>query len=113
MPEQLATWNPSRDVWEAPTADLFSEQQDVFSETFPASGSMRSGSLYPRPQSEHPTGGSACSSSPGGEMPMLRTPCAQEAGGGPMSPAQAQREGRTLRLTGQIIDLIHPGVLPQ
>ena len=113
MPEQLATWNSSRDVWEAPTADLFSEQQDVFSETFPASGSMRNGSLYPRPKSEHPTSGSAFSSSLGGEMPVLRTPCAQEAGGGPLSPSAAKRNGQTLRLTGQIIDLIHPGVLPQ
>lgn len=113
MPERIAQWSPSRDCWEGDGVDLFSEQLDVFSETFPVSGSMRSGSLYPPPQSEHRTSGSAFSSSLGGEMPMLRTPCAQEAGGGPLSPAQAQREGRTLRLTGQIIDLIHPGVLPQ
>ena len=103
MPEQLATWNSSRDVWEAPTADLFSERQDVFSETFPVSGSMRSGSLYPRPKSEHRTSGSACSYSPG---QLLRTPCAAEAAGGPRDP---NRPGATMRLSDQIREEIEAG----
>jgi hypothetical protein len=47
------------------------------------------------------------------EPPLLRTPCAQEAGGGPLSPAMATARNQTLRLTGQIIDLVNPGQLQQ
>jgi DNA (cytosine-5)-methyltransferase 1 len=53
----------------------------------------------------HPTTGS--------EFSLLRTPVADEAGGGPQSPAMAKHRGQTLRLTGQIIDLVEPGRLPQ
>jgi hypothetical protein len=38
---------------------------------------------------------------------------ADEAGGGPQSPAMAKHRGQTLRPTGQIIDLVEPGRLPQ
>lgn len=46
------------------------------------------------------------------EFSLLRTPVADENGGGPVSPAMAKAKGQTLRLTGQIIDLVQPGRLP-
>lgn len=48
-----------------------------------------------------------------GEIDLLRTPVADKNGGGPVSPAMAKAKGQTLRLTGQIIDLVEPGRLPQ
>lgn len=104
-----ATWNPERDLWETDSRDLFSEHSDVFLETFPVSGMTRSGRLFLRPQLEPPIGEIECSSSRG----LLRTPCAAEAEGGALSPAAAKRNGQTLRLTGQVLDLVHPGLLPE
>ena len=46
------------------------------------------------------------------ESSLLRTPVAGETGGGAVSPAMAKAKGQTLRLTGQIIDLVEPGRLP-
>lgn len=37
---------------------------------------------------------------------------ADEAGGGALSPATAKAYGQTLRLSGQIVDLVAPGTLP-
>ena len=45
-------------------------------------------------------------------LDLLRTPVADETGGGAVSPAMAKAKGQTLRLTGQIIDLVEPGRLP-
>lgn len=42
----------------------------------------------------------------------MRTPTAQEAGGGLISPSYAKFNNKTLRLGGQIIDLVEPGRLP-
>lgn len=42
-------------------------------------------------------------------MELFRTICADEAGGGPLSPAMAKRRGQTLRLTGQVIEATNPG----
>lgn len=53
-----------------------------------------------------PTTASACSSSPPAEM--FRTPAAAEAEGGALSPERARVENRTLRLTGQILDMVAP-----
>lgn len=39
-------------------------------------------------------------------MRMLRTPTAAEVDGGPVSPAVAKAKGQTLRLTGQLLDLL-------
>jgi len=48
-----------------------------------------------------------------GNLDLSRTPVADENGGGPVSPAMAKAKGQTLRLTGQIIDLVEPGRLAQ
>jgi hypothetical protein len=46
-------------------------------------------------------------------LDLLRTPVADETGGGMTSPAMAKAKGQTLRLSGQIVDMVEPGRLPQ
>lgn len=105
MPNQIATWNPERDCWETGVEDIFGHS-DVFSETWPTSGMTRNGVAYALPTWEPPTTASASSSSPPAEM--FRTPAAAEAEGGALSPERARVENRTLRLTGQILDMVAP-----
>ena len=102
---QLAIWNPERDCWETGVVDIFGHS-DVFSETWPTSGMTRNGVAYALPTWAPPTTASASSSSPPDEM--LRTPAAAEAEGGALSPERARVENRTLRLTGQILDMVAP-----
>ena len=99
----LATWNPATDRWETAEQTIFGHSV-VFSETWPTSGMTRRGVAFELPTWEPPTVGS-------GSLSLLRTPCAAEAEGGPLSPSTAAERGQTLRLTGQILDLIHPGIL--
>lgn len=47
------------------------------------------------------------------ESLLLRTPVAGETEGGMVSPAMAKSKGQTLRLSGQIVDMVEPGRLPQ
>ena len=99
-PHRLATWNPSRDVWETQTASLFSEHSDAFSETWPASGSMRNGAAFEHPMSAPATGANVSSS-------LLGTPTASLThGDGP--PLSASHEHRLARgyLDAQILDLM-------
>jgi len=63
------TWNPVRQLWETEQADLFSGQQEPFSETWPTSGMTRSGRLLPLPMSGHRIGGNEYSS-----LELLHTP---------------------------------------
>lgn len=81
---------------------------DAFSETFPPSGTMRSGELFRRPASVRHTNGTGSSSSPGDETPLLRTVMADELGGGMMHPEKAVEEGRSLRLASQVVHLVAP-----
>lgn len=107
QPKPIANWNTARDVWETPqTEGLFCEHLDVYSETFPTSGMTANGVAYALPTWEPHTDGSGSSS-------LLRTVMADEAGGGPLSPAMAKHRGQTLRLSGQVIDLMNPGQLAQ
>lgn len=55
MREPLAYWNSERDAWGRRTVDLFSEHSDVYSETWPQSGMMRSGVSYRLPPLVLPT----------------------------------------------------------
>lgn len=75
MPEPIATWNPTRDVWETDRLSLFSERPDVFSETWPTSGMTRRGELLPLPTSVPAIDADACSSSP-----LLPTPITKYSG---------------------------------
>ena len=70
VPQPIATWNPTRGVWEVPgTENLLSERLDVFSETWPTSGMTRGGSAYALPTSVPRMDGSGCSL-----LPLLATP---------------------------------------
>ncbi|SKT67454.1 Uncharacterised protein [Mycobacteroides abscessus subsp. abscessus] len=51
----IAQWNPVRMIWETDQADLFCEQREPYSETWPTSGTTRNGQLLPLPTSEHRT----------------------------------------------------------
>jgi hypothetical protein len=82
--ELIATWNPSRDVWETEQGDLFSEHSVVFSGIWPRSGMTRAGVAYELAMWVPPIVGSASSSSPG-----LPTPAAHDAQS--TSPSQAER----------------------
>jgi len=86
-------------------ASLLCEHLEPFLETWPTSGMTLDGKVYALPTREHHITGS--------EFSLLRTPVADETGGGAQSPAMAKHRGQTLRLTGQIIDLVEPGRLPQ
>jgi hypothetical protein len=66
---------------------------------------MRDGRVYGLPMLAHPTTDS--------ESLLLRTPVAGETEGGMVSPAMAKSKGQTLRLSGQIVDMVEPGRLPQ
>ena len=78
MAAPIASWNSQRDVWETAQGDLISGHCDVFSETFPTSGSMRSGMAYASPTLGDATDGGGCSSSPSGET-LPPTPTTQDA----------------------------------
>jgi hypothetical protein len=101
----LGIWNPGRGIWERGTADFFSGLSEPYSETWPISGMTRDGVAFELPMPELLTDGSGSSSSP-----LLRTPIAQEDGGGPLHPDVARANRQSLRLTGQI--LAHTGHLP-
>lgn len=101
MSASLATWNPARSVWET-TQGMFCGHLELYSETWPSSGSMRNGQVFERPTSAPPTADSASSSSPG----LLRTPAAAEAEGG---PRDRNRPGATMRLSDQIREEMDDG----
>lgn len=92
--QPLARWNPARDVWEQETLQdsLFSEPSDVYSETWPRSGSMRSGVAYAQPTSGPVTGAIESSSSPG-EAQLLPTPTAYLGSCGGAQPPEKRRAG--------------------
>lgn len=86
--EPIATWNPARGAWETAETNLFCGHAALYSPTWPTSGSMRNGRLYPPRQSAHPTDASGYSSSPG----LLPTPRVQSGGGmGQPDPHHAER----------------------
>jgi DNA (cytosine-5)-methyltransferase 1 len=101
--QPTAMWNPARGVWEIPMENILCEHWGLFSETFPTSGMMRGGKLFPLLQLAHRTVES--------EYSLLRTPVASEAEGGAMHPDDAKAGGNTLKLGWQMLALgghIHP-----
>ena len=99
--QPLAIWNPTRGIWESPQLDLFG-QQEQFWEIWPTSGWMRHGSVYPLPQSAHPTPGFGSSSSP---TALFRTPLASDASRGGETLQHVKARRGTIALSHQVIDL--------
>lgn len=107
VPQPIAKWNSARDVWETPgTESIFCGHLAASSGIFPTSGMTANGAAFERPTLAPRINGS-------GSLSLLRTVMADEAGGGPLSPAMARARNQTLRLSGQLVDLANPGQLAQ
>lgn len=135
-------WNTVRSVWEIPnTHNLLCEHLAVFSETWQTLGMMQNGQVYQLQMQGHPTKDLEYSSLPtpraqepgstsagygdslndftsrviNGYAPkdLLRTPVASEVDGGATAPEVAKAKGQTLRLSGQMIDMVAPDQLPK
>lgn len=61
LPRRLASWNPTRGLWETGQADLLSEQLEPWSETWPLSGMWVDGVAFELPMPELPMLGSGSS----------------------------------------------------
>jgi hypothetical protein len=96
MTNPLATWNPAAGVWETEVTGLCGHSAR-FLETWPASGSMRNGSVYARPTPAPRTAGSASSSSPG----LLPTPMTSDARA--KGPADVGRNSPQLRAISELL----------
>jgi hypothetical protein len=53
VPQHIATWNPTTQLWESEEVCLFSGQPVPWSEPFPTSGIAVGGRLFPLPVSAH------------------------------------------------------------
>jgi DNA (cytosine-5)-methyltransferase 1 len=95
--QPTAMWNPARGVWEIPVENILCEHWGLFSATFPTSGMMRGGKLFPLPLLAHRTDEN--------EFSLLRTPVASEAEGGAIHPDDAKAGGNTLKLGWQMLAL--------
>ena len=77
MPQPIAVWNRARGVWEVPeTENLICEHSELFSATWPTSGTTRNGWAYELPTSAPPMDAS-------GSSLLLPTPEAWEGERGP------------------------------
>lgn len=108
MPKPIATWNPTRGIWENPNGavSLFSEHSEPFSAIWPISGMTRNGRAFELPTQEPRTDASESSSSPDlpEEIPLLGTPRNADGSKAPL----VQRERPRSRLEDQIALLKTP-----
>ena len=86
--QPTAMWNPARGVWEIPRENILCEHLGLFSATFPTSGMMRDGKLFPLPLLAHHTDVNGYSSLP--------TPTAQAAKHGSTPDTNANSFGQNL-----------------
>ncbi len=107
MPQHIASWNPSRQLWETETLSLFSELSEPYSETFPTSGMTRNGQLLPLPQSAPHTDGNESSS-------LLPTPVSATRERTPPEVAERMvtRPHGAANLDEVVIRDFHPALLP-
>lgn len=94
----LASWNADRDLWETTQqASLFCELSDVYSETWPASGSMRNGTAYSLAANVTASELAANASEPPtavpGSLSLLPTPSASLGVNGGSQPPDKRRAG--------------------
>jgi hypothetical protein len=86
--QPIAMWNPARGVWEIPMENILCEHWGLYSATYPTSGMMRDGKLFPLQLLAHPTNVNECSSLP--------TPTAQAAKHGSTPDVTANSFGQNL-----------------
>lgn len=129
--------------WEHSTASQLLELSEPFLGTWQTSGTMLDGQVYELVMPAHPINASESLSlptpranEPGStsvgygdslndfanrvvngyarkDLELLRTPVASEAEGGAVAPEVAKANGQTLRLSGQMIDMVAPDQLPK
>ena len=98
MLQHIAQWNPTTQLWETEQADLFSGQQEPFSETWPTSGMTRSGQLWPLPMSAHRIGGNEYSS-------LLPTPVVMDSVGARNSTAWRSNSNHNINIGDTLTDV--------
>ena len=142
MPKLIAMWNGVRGVWEKPgTVSLLCEHSELFSESWPISGTMRSGMVWKPRMPERLTEGSGSLSLRGelfgtvttatsgrssnfrkGSNPnpvefveeileLMRTPAASEAERGHQPEDKAKARGGQVTLSGQFMFLPTPNTM--
>ena len=98
--QPLASWNPTRGIWETTQLDLYGRSAP-FSAIWPTCGWVRDGSAYRLPLSALLTTASASSSSP---TARFRTPLATDSSRGGETLDQVRARRGTIALSHQIID---------
>jgi hypothetical protein len=98
-------WNTQMKYWEHSTESQLLELSEPFLGTWQTSGTMLDGQVYELVMPALPINDS--------ESLLLRTPVASEAEGGAVAPEVAKANGQTLRLSGQMIDMVAPDQLPK
>ena len=96
----LARWNPNRDCWETDRVDLLSGLSDVWSETWPTSGTWADGSVY-----ESPTWADVMEDSASSCSPVLPTPTVRDYKDSCIGVAHHRPEDRDT-LSRALVDLI-------
>ena len=105
QPQQIASWNQTRDRWETEQLDLLTGHSVGYSETLPRAGMTRNGQLFELPMWGPAITETEFSSSPSDEA-FLRTVCAAELDGGAVNPDKARANNQTVRLNSQILHLV-------
>lgn len=110
-PTPFATWNPARGVWETHPTNPACGHLACYSQTWPTSGTTRTGRAYAPLTSEPHIVVRACSSPPGPQHPqtepLLKTPTANlGSNGGSQHPARRKAGGHGPTLADEIEHLL-------
>jgi len=116
VPKPIATWNPARGAWEVPGgASHLRGHSELYSETWPTSGTWDLGNAYAPRTWERPTPASASSSSRGPQTVhreltggrLLKTPTSQLAvNGGSQHPDKRRAGGHGPTLADEVEHLL-------
>jgi hypothetical protein len=93
-------WNTSKKIWMLSQEETLFGRWELFSETWPTSGTMRDGVVYELPMQVRPITDSESLS-----LPILRTPSVTDGTGGAISETQAIERGRMVKVADQVAEL--------